>query len=274
MRPGDSAAFAKKGSAGARRETRGGPPAPPCRRDFPRPYRPFRARPGSGGASADACGVRAHVGFGPGQRRSGRRRAASHRHRQRDRHVLARLYRVLVQDRRHAARPRVRRRNRAPSGRAPRGLRGGRCRQRASTAGRGGFSGAAAGRHAPPRRHRRRRRNRGLQRCQSRARRDAGRPHPDPHPPDRAHGLAAALALASQRRARLVACGDRGRRRGGGGAALRALHRPRRPAASPTARPSSSIAAASISSAPTPSRRCCPRSRSHRCRSSAPTGSG
>ena len=158
---------------------------------------------------------------------------------------------VLVQDRRHAARPRARCRHGALSGRASRGLRGGRCRRAHRRLAEARLSGAAAGRHAPPGRHRRRRRNRGLHARSRRARRDAGGPHPDPHPPDRAHGLAAALALASERRARPVAGDDRGRRRGGGGAALRALHRPRRPAARRRPDHRRSTAAASISSPPT-----------------------
>ena len=89
-----------------------------------------------------------------------------------------------------------------------------------------GLSRAAARANAAPGRYRRRARNGGLHARARRARRDAGGPHPDIHPPDRADGLAAALARPSERRARLDQRRDRCRRRMGSRTALRALHRP------------------------------------------------
>ena len=65
-------------------------------------------------------------------------------------------------------------------------------------AGDGGLSRAAAGRDAAPGRDRRRHRHGGVHDCAGRARRDAGGPHPDADASHRAHGVAAALARASQ----------------------------------------------------------------------------
>src|SRR5262249_20331059 len=56
---------------------------------------------------------------------------------------------------------------------------------------------------------------------------NTGGAHPNPHPPHRGHGLAAALAVASERRLVARQHRDRGRRCRGSRAALRALHRPR-----------------------------------------------
>ena len=200
-------------------------------------------------------------------------RAAAHRHRQRDRDVRARLYRGAVQDRRHAARPRARRRRwraiRACISRPSRCATPPHAHRRLAAQ---GFRMRPLVEMQRPGRHRRRRRHRRLHGGARRGRRDAGRPHPDPHPPHRGHGLAAALALASERRARSCGRHDRGRRRGRGGAPLCALHRARGRAASAAGH---TIAARprprSISSAPMRSRTMLPENaRFHRCRSSAP----
>ena len=66
----------------------------------------------------------------------------------------------------------------------------------------GRLSHARAGRHGPPGRDRRGSGNGGLHASAALARRNGGRPHADAHPPHRSNGVAAALALAPQRRAR------------------------------------------------------------------------
>ena len=95
---------------GARSQTRSRPPASARRRDLSRPCRriscatrrpPPRAR--ARGFAPAPLSVQVNPDPAGGD-------AATHRHRQRDGDVLARLYRGAVQDRRHAARPRARRR--------------------------------------------------------------------------------------------------------------------------------------------------------------------
>ena len=73
------------------------------RRDFSRPCRPFRARPAGSGCGTRSRRLRADAGVG-----AGRARRRPDRHRQCLRDDDARLHGSAVQDRRHAARPRVR----------------------------------------------------------------------------------------------------------------------------------------------------------------------
>ena len=90
--------------------------------------------------------------------------------------------------------------------------------------------------------------HRGLHGGAARARRDGRGPHPDARAPHRAHGLAAALAVTSQRRAGADRSRDRLRRRRRGRRALRALHRASRASPARSARRSRSTRADSSSS--------------------------
>ena len=182
----------------------------------------FVARPAGGERGAGARRLRADAGVGAVQSRR-----HADRHRQRHRDVHARLYRGAVQDRRHAARPGVRGRAGRPCRRASRRVLGRRCAGDAPAAGRCRLRDAAAGAVPASGRHGERAGHRGLHGGAARARRDGGGPHPVARAPHRGHGVAEALADASQRRAGLDrSAGGVGRCRGGGGA-LRALHRPR-----------------------------------------------
>ena len=104
------------------------------------------------------------------------------------------------------AQPRAHGGDGALSRRASRGLRGDRCGDGASASDRFGFSHAAIGADAAPGRHRRGTRDGGVYARAGRAGRNAGGPHPNSHPPDRAHGVAAALAFTSERRDRAHQC--------------------------------------------------------------------
>ena len=174
----------------------------------------FVARPAGGERGAGARRLCADADVGAVQPRR-----HADRHRQRHRDVHARLHRGAVQDRRHAARPGIRRRAGGPfrrasccvldrrrAGDAPAARR---CRLRDAPAGAVPASGRYGGRAG---------------RCCLHggavgARRDGRGPHPVAHAPHRGHRVAEALAVASQRRAGADGSASGvGRRRGGDGA--------------------------------------------------------
>ena len=165
------------------------------------------------------AGFRAGAAINSGQSRPGGWRAAADRHGQRHRDVRARLYRGAVQDRRHAARPRVRCRVGAPCRHSSCSLCGCRRRGRASAA-RRKLPRSPAGRYAAAGRYRERNGHRVVHDRAARAWRDGGRAYPDPDPPHRSDRMAAPLAFASERRPGAARSLDRRRRRGGGGRAL------------------------------------------------------